>query len=175
MNIRTFSKTNWFNLFEQHDKSSPFISTHYVVLYPQNGDRIVTIDFVTSLHPVYFASAAVAVHSSQMTASSSASWSRFSPPSNFVNGHVSTSRCWSSFVGCRQDVTHFCCWVPAPAARRPQRARSYRSIFPARTALSSKPAGHRCCCRSMGQTDGQREGGKPDRYVYPSHTVGGVA
>jgi len=26
---------------------------HYVVLYPQNGDRIVTIDSVTSLHPVY--------------------------------------------------------------------------------------------------------------------------
>ena len=28
-----------------------------------------------------------------MTASSSASWSRFSPPSNFVNGHVSTMVC----------------------------------------------------------------------------------
>jgi len=38
----------------------------------------------------YFASAAVAVDSSDMTASSSASWSRFSPPSNFANGHVST-------------------------------------------------------------------------------------
>ena len=39
-------------LFEWHDKSSPFNSTHYVVFYPQNGDRIVTIDSVTSLHPV---------------------------------------------------------------------------------------------------------------------------
>jgi len=37
-------------LFEQHDKSSPFNSRHYVVLYPQNGDRIVTIASVTSLH-----------------------------------------------------------------------------------------------------------------------------
>ena len=37
----------------------------------------------------YFASAAVAVDSSHMTVSSSASWSRFSPPSNVVNGHVS--------------------------------------------------------------------------------------
>jgi len=27
---------------------------HYVVLYPQNGDRIVTIDSVTSLHLVYY-------------------------------------------------------------------------------------------------------------------------
>ena len=38
----------------------------------------------------YYASAAVAVDSSHTTASSSAAWSRFSPPSNFVNGHVST-------------------------------------------------------------------------------------
>ena len=45
----------------------------------------------------YFASAAVAVDSSDMTASSSASWSRFSPPSNFANGHVSTM--W--FMICR--------------------------------------------------------------------------
>jgi len=43
-----------------------------------------------SLSVIYFASAAVAVDSSHMTASSSASWSRFSPPSDFVNGHVST-------------------------------------------------------------------------------------
>ena len=33
-------------LFEQHDKPSPFNLTHYVVLYPQNGDRIVTIDSI---------------------------------------------------------------------------------------------------------------------------------
>ena len=45
----------------------------------------------------YFASAAVAVDSSHMTASSSALWSRFSPPSNFGNGHVSTM--W--FMFCR--------------------------------------------------------------------------
>jgi len=45
----------------------------------------------------YFASAAVAVDSSHMTASSSSSWSRFSLPSNFVNGHVSTM--W--FMVCR--------------------------------------------------------------------------
>jgi len=41
----------------------------------------------------YFTSATVAVDSSHMTASSSALWSRFSPPSNFANGHVSTM--WS--------------------------------------------------------------------------------
>jgi len=29
-------------------------STHYVKLYPQNGERIVTIDAVTSFHPMYF-------------------------------------------------------------------------------------------------------------------------
>ena len=36
-------------LFEKHDKSSPFNSTHYIVLYPQNGDRIVTANSVTAL------------------------------------------------------------------------------------------------------------------------------
>jgi len=44
-------------LFEQHDKSSPFNSTHHIVLYQQNGDRIVTTDsVVTSLHtrPMYY-------------------------------------------------------------------------------------------------------------------------
>jgi len=43
---------------------------------------------------IYFVSAAVAVDSSCMTASSNTSWSRFSPPSN---GHVSTT----SFMVCR--------------------------------------------------------------------------
>ena len=45
----------------------------------------------------YFMSAAVAVDSSHMTASSSASWSRFSPPSDSVSGHVTTV--W--FIVCR--------------------------------------------------------------------------
>ena len=34
--------------------SSPINYTHYAKLYPQNGERIVTIDSVTSVHPVYF-------------------------------------------------------------------------------------------------------------------------
>jgi len=33
--------------------SSPFNSTRYVMLYPQNGDSVVTIDSVTSFHPMY--------------------------------------------------------------------------------------------------------------------------
>ena len=41
-------------LFEKHDKSSPFNRTLYVVFYPQNGDRIVTIDSVTSLHSMMY-------------------------------------------------------------------------------------------------------------------------
>jgi len=40
-------------LFKQHNKSSPVPSTHCAMLYPQNGDRMVDIDSVTSLHPVY--------------------------------------------------------------------------------------------------------------------------
>ena len=32
-------------------KSSSINSTHYAKLYPQNGERIVTLDSVTSIHP----------------------------------------------------------------------------------------------------------------------------
>jgi len=32
---------------------TPFDSTYYIVSYPQDGDRIVTIDSMTSLHPMY--------------------------------------------------------------------------------------------------------------------------
>ena len=40
-------------LFKQHDKSSPLNSTDYAMLYPQNDDRIVAIDSVTSLRPMH--------------------------------------------------------------------------------------------------------------------------
>jgi len=33
--------------------SSPFNYTNYFVLYPQHGDRIVNIDYVTSFHSIY--------------------------------------------------------------------------------------------------------------------------
>ena len=35
-------------------KSSPINSTRYAKLYPQNGDRIVAIDSVTTFYPMYF-------------------------------------------------------------------------------------------------------------------------
>ena len=67
--------------------------------YANNASCV--IDLVVQGRPgllfLSFASAAVAVVSSHMTASSSASWSRFSPPSSCVNGHVSTM--W--FMVCR--------------------------------------------------------------------------
>jgi len=48
----------------------------------------------------------------------------------------------------------------------------YRSISPACGALSSKPAAHRCCCRSTGQTDGRTL----DRLIDPvSHTMRAVS
>ena len=52
--------------------------------------------------------------------------------------------------------------IMAPAARHPQHGVcNARSISPARkalTPLSSKPAGRRCCCGSMGRTNGQTDG-----------------
>ena len=40
-------------LFQKHGKYSPINSAHCAKLYPQNGDGIVTIDPVASLHPIY--------------------------------------------------------------------------------------------------------------------------
>jgi len=40
-------------LFKLDDKSSPVNPTHYATLHPQNGERIVAIDSVTSLHLMY--------------------------------------------------------------------------------------------------------------------------
>jgi len=37
---------------QRQSTEGTFNSTHYIVLYPQNGDRVVTIDSVTSLHPM---------------------------------------------------------------------------------------------------------------------------
>ena len=39
--------------FYLNNTISPFNSAHYIVLYPQNGDRTVIIDSVTSLHTTY--------------------------------------------------------------------------------------------------------------------------
>jgi len=55
----------------------------------------------------YFASAAVGIDSSHMTASLSASCSRFSPSSNVVNGHVSTV--W--FMVCRSSQPEVDDWA----------------------------------------------------------------
>jgi len=55
----------------------------------------------------YFANAAVAADYTHTTASSSASWTRFSPPSNFVNGHVSTM--W--FMARRWQQSHEGDWA----------------------------------------------------------------
>ena len=61
---------------------------------PQNGGftgkNWESRTFCSFIPQLYFVSAVVAVASSHMSSSSSASWTRFSPPSNFVNGHVST-------------------------------------------------------------------------------------
>ena len=70
--IDIFLKIMDSNLFEQHDKSSHFNSAHCVVLYPQNGDRIVTIDSVTSLHPMY-----TVYYNTQGELTSQNLWSRY--------------------------------------------------------------------------------------------------
>jgi len=49
-----FSQTHLVKFyFELHGKYSPTNSTHFAKLYPQNGERVVNIDSVTSFHPEY--------------------------------------------------------------------------------------------------------------------------
>jgi len=75
--------------------------------------------------------------------------------------------------------------LPAFAAERRRLQHGARSTAPApRTqlaidiiclqALSSKPAGRRCCCRSMGQTD-ETDKRTPERCIDRApHTAGSV-
>jgi len=58
--------------------------------FVNHADAELCSECVTEWSVIYFVSVAVAVDSSHMTASSSTSWSRFSPPLNFVDGHVLT-------------------------------------------------------------------------------------
>ena len=55
-------------------------------------------------------------------------------------------------------------------------ARSYRSISPVRTALSSKPAPLLLSSRSIGQTDRQTDGRTDNRYIETcsAFSAGGV-
>jgi len=43
------------HVHDKRDKSSPFNLTCYTMLYPQNVNRIVTVESVTLLRPVYTA------------------------------------------------------------------------------------------------------------------------
>jgi len=58
----------------------------------------------------HFVSAAFTVDSSHVTASSSTLWSRFSPPSNFVNGHM--LKMW--FMVCRWPQSQEDDWGKTP-------------------------------------------------------------
>jgi len=58
--------------------------------------------------------------------------------------------------------------ITLPAFVAGRRCRRCRSISPARTALSSKPAARRGCCRLTGQTDRQTDG---LREVRPCHVT----
>ena len=62
--IQTFHKPMDWMLIKLHDKSSPLSPHFYAMLglYPQNGDRIVAIGSVTSLHPMCWHSASF-IHS----------------------------------------------------------------------------------------------------------------
>ena len=74
--------------------SQPVAWPHCFAIHHKTLFNVRSTSYPTSIPEIkyyyYFTSAAAAVDSTHMTASSSTSYSRFSPPSNFVNGHVST-------------------------------------------------------------------------------------
>jgi len=61
------------------------------MLYPQNGDRIVTIDSVTSLHPMYFARLHLV-----------------SPPPEYCDKHVCVSVCPRAYLRNYTSRLHRC-------------------------------------------------------------------
>ena len=77
-----------------------------------------------------------------------------------------TSLCSASYIGCQCNTARICCerrlrrrccMLGHLQLVRSAGARLCRSISHARRALCSKPVGHRCCCRSMGQRDRQTD------------------
>ena len=91
-----------------------------------------------------------------------------------------TSLCSASYVGCQRDAARICCWAPccgavaaeyrAAAPLLLSASACYQSTSPSRRALSSKPVA-RCCCRSMGQTDGRTDRRTLDRFIDPAPSV----
>jgi len=91
--------------------------TTNIFIFQVNLNLLVLSQFYSSSTSFHFASAAVAVDSSRITASSSASWSRFSPPSNSVNGRVSTT--W--FMVWRWSQSQEGDWAETPFVQIPQK------------------------------------------------------
>jgi len=96
---------------------------------------------------IYFASAAVTVDYSHMTVSSSASRSRFSLPSNFVSGHVSTM--WfSGDDSCRISTVSHSCGMSQNVKKNPIRYNTQNKFWCWRTG---KVADSWCCGVSLGR------------------------
>jgi len=70
-----------------------------------------------------------------------------------------TSLRWASSVGSQHDATRISCW--APAERRQQL--STDTLMPAWRSAANPPA-----AVSIGETDRQTDGRKPDRYIDPA-------
>jgi len=74
--------------------------------------------------------------------------------------NITVILCTASYVSCKRDTARVCCWELA--VQRPGR-RNCLSIFPAGTALSSKPTARRAL--SMDGTDSQKYATMPDAIL----------
>jgi len=85
-----------------------------------------------------------------------------------TENHRKTSLCSASIPGYQRDTASICYWAPCGGLLLSACA-CYRSISHARGALSSKPTGGRCCCQSIGRTDGRTDRRTLERYIDPAH------
>ena len=68
-----------------------------------------------------------------------------------------TSLCSASSLGCQRDTARICCCAPCYGAVAAERHHLLLIDIFCPPALSSKPATCRCCCQSMGHTNGRRD------------------
>ena len=85
-----------------------------------------------------------------------------------LSGHIIIMTCNKaspfSFLGCRHDTARICFSVLCCGGIAAERRRLQSIDISCRGASSRKLAARRCCCQSMGQTDGRTL----DRFIDPA-------
>ena len=134
----------------------PWIPIHCAVLYPQNGDRVVTIDSATSLYSMYISWLSLGFQAIHY-----AIFFGLGDVLATYGSHMATptdSDCIAKQVCVEPRPSALDMTLPAFAAERRRRVPAIDRYLLQAPALSSKPAARRCCSRSTGRKDGRTDG-----------------